>query len=401
MSDGTSNRDRSEREGPDEYDRLASIKDNMASAAISWSGWVCQDMYWLVAEVERLRASRSGESPRASREMRYQKALEEIAEGSGRFSRDPQQFATNVIENLTGTAQRALTGEDEGPGKDGGPRGDTPLDEIRSEHRQQARHPKVPASPGESPREPSEEGVSEAARAWRYSDEQSTEERMREAICAYLRSGSPPASGAAPESDEARLAARDMGRALSALRLEVAGEIVNDLHMKFEAYRAALRSPVSAGTPTGFGPTMHENACRCAECLEAFPDKRAEVGPPSPFTLGFQAGWRAALSAGTPPEGGEPEEDAARFRWLCDEQGFGFTYRGKNYGMSVAKWGDWPDDERLAIDAARAALSAPGEGTQEAMETLDRMAEDTRRGMERVAEIKQRFGLGSVPGEGA
>lgn len=56
----------------------------------------------------------------------------------------------------------------------------------------------------------------------------------------------PPVSeGTTPENDEARLAAREVGRALNALLLEVDSSIVNDIRMKFEAYRA-LR--VSEGT---------------------------------------------------------------------------------------------------------------------------------------------------------
>jgi hypothetical protein len=47
--------------------------------------------------------------------------------------------------------------------------------------------------------------------------------------------------------------------------------------------------------------------------------------------------------------------DAARFRWLCDQQGLGFSYHTGHYGISVATWGDWPDDLREAVDAARNA----------------------------------------------
>jgi hypothetical protein len=53
------------------------------------------------------------------------------------------------------------------------------------------------------------------------------------------------------------------------------------------------------------------------------------------------------------------EMDAERFRWLCDEKGLGFTYRvgSGQYGISVEKWGDWPDNLREAIDMARCARS--------------------------------------------
>jgi hypothetical protein len=49
-------------------------------------------------------------------------------------------------------------------------------------------------------------------------------------------------------------------------------------------------------------------------------------------------------------------DDAARFRWLCDERGLSFSLNAKGYGICMSAWGDWPTDLRDAIDVARNAL---------------------------------------------
>lgn len=51
-------------------------------------------------------------------------------------------------------------------------------------------------------------------------------------------------------------------------------------------------------------------------------------------------------------------EDAKRFRWLNDH-GMGFTHETPTYGISTARWGAWPDDNRKALDMVRMKAGRP------------------------------------------
>lgn len=108
-------------------DRLAEIKERYVpghpQADIYFSD---ADKDWLVAGVERLRTELADTWEAVSnapydyctahvadvvtRELeRLREALEEIAEGKGRFSRDSLQHAENAIEDMKALARTALT----------------------------------------------------------------------------------------------------------------------------------------------------------------------------------------------------------------------------------------------------------------------------------------------------
>ena len=58
--------------------------------------------------IAALRAALAAERERAEK---YRKALEEIAEGRGTYSRDPLTHASNTIDEMKETARAALRGE--------------------------------------------------------------------------------------------------------------------------------------------------------------------------------------------------------------------------------------------------------------------------------------------------